>query len=339
MWLARADRGPGQADRWNATAHFHELITQLHAAGHWPTETQAGRSVASPSRAKTRGLARRWPSSPSSAALAAGAVAASVVAFAALIVGIVRPSQQPRHDPHDTAVYTARAGQRTTIALADGGRVMLAPGSTLRLSGRDGGAFTNAELVGEAFFDVTSHPNAPVIVRTGAVQTRVLGTRFTVRRYPSDEETQVAVESGKVEVRGTGLQSRLSQAPAVVLSAGMVGRATDSTASGAVTDIRPLTSWVNGSLVFRDAPVPEVLAELGRWYGFTFKLGDSTLVHRHLSATFDYKTTEEMFSALKILLDVRVAFDTGAVTLYPRGGAAGHPALPLRIPTHSEVGR
>lgn len=334
LWLARTDRGPGPADRWDATARFRELVQQLRAAGQWSPDAHATPAAARRSPSGLRAILRRLRPSPSSAALAAGAAA-----VVALVVGVVRTDRHSASGPGDSVVYVARPGQRTTVALANGGRIVLAPGSTLRLSGRADGAFTSADLVGEALFDVASHPNAPVVVRTGAVQTRVLGTQFTVRRYTTDRDTRVAVVSGKVEVRGTRPRNPGAQAPAIVLSAGMVGHATDSTASGAMADVKPLTSWVDGSLVFHDAPVSEVLSELGRWYGFTFKVADSTLARGRLSATFDYKTSEEMFAALKILLDVRVAFDTTTVTLYPRGQAAGRLLQKSRISTHSEVGR
>jgi transmembrane sensor len=74
----------------------------------------------------------------------------------------------------------------------------------------------------------------------------------------------------------------------VVLHAGDAG-AVD--ADGAVTRQRggaspEDTAWTHGRLVFRDAPLAKVRADLRRWYGVELVSSDSVLAGRHVTASF-----------------------------------------------------
>jgi len=154
--------------------------------------------------------------------------------------------------------YATQSGQRATVELADGSRITLAPRSTLTLVEDRHGHPVTADLVGEAHFDIIPNRAAPFAVRTGTVMTRVLGTTFDVRRYADERVGQVVVLSGKVSVQGKGA--------AHTIAAHMMASFTDSSvATSLVNDPTQYTDWTHGSLVFRDTPVPVVLATLKRW--------------------------------------------------------------------------
>ena len=55
-------------------------------------------------------------------------------------------------------------------------------------------------LAGEAFFEVQKDPAHPFIVQNGAVQTKVLGTSFSVQTGLPGEAVRVTVATGKVAV-------------------------------------------------------------------------------------------------------------------------------------------
>lgn len=52
-------------------------------------------------------------------------------------------------------------------------------------------------LNGEAFLDVAHDENRPFKVKTDRLDVSVLGTRFNVKAYPSDEQQSVVLVSGK----------------------------------------------------------------------------------------------------------------------------------------------
>jgi len=201
------------------------------------------------------------------------------VVMATLLIGVAGgvwlTMQGRRRDiPPAYTSYATTSGQIARITLGDGSRVTLAPNTTLGVS-RAFAVSREVTLSGEAYFDVAA-AGAPFLVRTDHVVTRVLGTSFDVRHYPSDVSTRVAVVTGKVTVAG---QQR------VILAAGSVGYVTDSTASAAtVSNAQPYTAWTTGALTFRDTPASELLDVIGRWYNLEFRVADSAIVHQTVVA-------------------------------------------------------
>jgi len=253
------------------------------------------------------------------------AITATVVAAAVtlVIVGRQLPSS---HGSATLQSYSTGSGQRATITLADGSRVTLAPQTTLRVERDFGGATRTVILIGEGYFDVAHIDAAPFIVRTGAVTTRVLGTTFAVRHYVNDPTARIAVATGKVAVSADagrdGIRRAAPRGP-VTISAGQIGIVTDSTVTTAtVTDIAPYTGWVTGRLVFDRTRVSDVLATVGRWYGYQFRLSDSVLAARHLSASFEEQSSADVLEALRTALNVTMTFDGSIVTLHPRQNSA-----------------
>jgi ferric-dicitrate binding protein FerR (iron transport regulator) len=208
-------------------------------------------------------------------------------------------------------VYRTASGQRATVTLPDGSVALLAPKTMLTVHHVSSSGARVVSLVGEAYFTVTPTPRAPLVVQTGAVHTRVLGTQFSVRHYPDDPDVFVTVLSGKVAV--TAATRRPSS---IVLTANMIGRITDSTATTAVADGASISvDWIHGRLLFRNATVSTVLATLSRWYGYEFHLADSTLAEQQVTTSFDVGRASEMFDGLRWLLHVDVIFSDSVVTL------------------------
>jgi transmembrane sensor len=253
-------------------------------------------------------------------------MAMSLVAIGVLALGAVAWMTRGtfRHTtPSPARTYATAARQRATITLTDGSRVTLAPQTTLTVAGDFGRATRTVALRGEAYFEVTSASGAPFVVQSNDVRARVLGTAFSVRRYAGDRDTRIAVVTGKVAVNTVAGSRAAARRPAIVLSAGMVGIVTDSSAIAmSVRDLTPYTGWVDGQLVVRDAPVSQALAMLGDWYGFEFRLHDTTLATRHLTDTFDPDNPTEMLMALKAVLNVEMTFDGNVITVRPRRSAA-----------------
>ena len=54
---------------------------------------------------------------------------------------------------------------------------------------------------GEVYLEVTRNPDKPFYVKTGQMSVRVLGTSFNVCAYPEDNQQQVVLVNGKVEVQ------------------------------------------------------------------------------------------------------------------------------------------
>jgi len=174
-------------------------------------------------------------------------------------------------------------------------------------------------------------------VRTAGVLTRVLGTTFDIRRYPGDADGRVIVWSGKV---ATGARNA-----SMTLTAGMAGRFTDSTVIGAAAnDSTTFTDWARGRLVFKNAPVPVVLATLHEWYGYEFRLSDPAMAEQYVSAEFTAGDTHEMLNIVAHMLGVNVTLRDSVLLLQPARSALSpkHPMERRRdnfLSTPTEVGR
>lgn len=229
--------------------------------------------------------------------------------------------------------YATHAGQQAVVAFADGSRMTLAPRTTVTLRTDADTHERTAILTGEAHFDITPSTHAPFTVRAGSSTVRVLGTTFDVRRYPGESRGRVIVWSGRVAVATRG-------AP-MTLAAGMVGVFSDSAVTmSADAEQTVSTDWTQGRLVFRHAPVTLVLDALKRWYGYDFRLADSSLVREYVTTTFTLGDTRQTLQRLKTLLGVRMTFEDSVVTLHPDHDMDAPPARRSKLSSHdSEVGR
>lgn len=91
-------------------------------------------------------------------------------------------------------------GQWKNILLADGTRVWLSPASSIQYPAVFTGNTREINLSGEAFFEVAHDPAHPFIIRSGDIETRVLGTSFNIRAYDNQDDISVTVVTGKVNV-------------------------------------------------------------------------------------------------------------------------------------------
>lgn len=227
----------------------------------------------------------RWPVAVLAAAGVVFVVAAVVLRMGAVHrdAGTVAAAQ----------VFTTTVGRRDSVVLADGSRVILGPASELRVAAGYGAARRDVELTGEGYFEVKHDAARPFSVRAGGATIRDVGTTFAVHD-DSAIGVRVAVTSGAVKVRAAGREADLAAGDVAVLSP---DGALSST-RGAVRDDD--LAWTRGQLVFRDAPMAEVSADLRRWYGVELRVTDSTLARRHLTASFADEPTDKVLAVIAL---------------------------------------
>ena len=245
------------------------------------------------------------------------------------------------HTDHTLREYTTRAGQQATVILTDGSRVRLAPRTTLRIANEFDVTARTVSLRGEAYFDVSRTSGTPFIVQTQHATTRVLGTTFDVRDDMHDQSTHVAVVTGKVTV----WRMRHDRAP-ITLTQGMTATVGDSVAAVTAGDATHDVSWLDGQLVFHNASTLTVLTALTRWYGYEFRLNDSTLAQLRLTLGLSTTSSQAALSTLKRVMDVELTVDHGVIMLTPhKAGPMSRMRKDMLTPAHdgvvpfTEVGR
>ena len=155
-------------------------------------------------------------------------------------------------------------GKRSTLTLSDGSKVWLNSGSVLEFPAQFAGDNREVSLAsGEMYIEVASDKKKPFYVHTSDFNVRVYGTRFNVSAYADSPKSVVLVE-GSVSLSPSDNQEiYLSPNEQAIYSR-------DGTFNTQKVDVNHFISWKNGYLMFEDAPMPEVLKQIERYYNLSF---------------------------------------------------------------------
>jgi transmembrane sensor len=244
-----------------------------------------------------------------------------VAAAAVIIIGGTVVWQNIRRSEFNATgqTYATSVGERRQVVLRDGTKVLLGPTSRLVVAGTADDGQRLVMLDGIAYFSVVHDPAHPFTVKAGPVSIQDVGTAFSVE---SDDSagTRVTVDSGSVAIGAADQQH----------SAGAVLNARDRATvdvRGVVAVERAVASeedlaWIQGRLVFRDAPLILVGAELYRWYGVRLRVADSSLANLHLTASFSGEPVDRVLNVIALSLGARIERQGNVAILY-RTAASG----------------
>ncbi len=158
-------------------------------------------------------------------------------------------------------------GQKSTVFLKDGSKVILNSSSSIRYASNFGEANRDIELIGEAFFEVRENKNIPFNVRSGDITTQVLGTSFNINAYPGNKSIDVSLFTGKTKVFYNH-SSRNHNQEGYILNPGQslsFNPAMRLFEKGQF-DSRKVLSWKDGILYFENEKFASVLEVLQEWY-------------------------------------------------------------------------
>jgi transmembrane sensor len=188
----------------------------------------------------------------------------------------------------ETTIKQNPAGQKSTIYLSDGTKVILNAQSSLLYNNDFGSEKREVKLTGEAFFEVSKDPKKPFIVRTGDIITTVLGTSFNVNAFPEMRNIQVAVMTGKVKVETSANadDSNTAQELHLLPTEMAVYNTTDKTLVPTKFSLEEI-SWKDGIIFFKNTNEPMALAKLERWYGVEFEIVNKSPRLWDITAEYD----------------------------------------------------
>lgn len=302
-WLLRlnskdcADAERRAFERWLQTDEANRRIyAEVEAQWRWMDQFK-DRSF----RARDEALSYR-PPRRSLGRIAELAIAASLLAA----VGLTALRPDGWYGVGET--YATARGGRETVTLADGSRLELNTNTVAKV--HISRWRRSVELLrGEAYFSVVHEERRPFVVKAGSGVIRDLGTAFNV--YARPERVDVAVDDGSVQVEARGSR---------VLVAGQhlaYGRRGEFALSDD-TDATQLTAWRQGQIVFRDRPLEEVLAEIGRYHDTGVRLADPGQGSLHVSGIFRTDDLESTVNTIAMTLSLRVLHPAdGSIVLEP----------------------
>jgi transmembrane sensor len=206
-------------------------------------------------------------------------------------------------------VYRTAVGERATVTLADGSRLLLNTSSEVKVD--YSGMRRGLELVsGEAWFDVAKDPSRPFVVSAGRHTVTAVGTSFDVRLEQAG--LRVAVVEGRVAVDAVG-RGRVSDVRA--------GERIDVDGETAV--LRPsgpvAGDWREGRIEFASATLAEAAAEMNRYRRVPIVVTDPAVAKMRVSGVFYSGENSGFLDALPLTHPVSVQTLDDAIRIGPAG--------------------
>lgn len=169
----------------------------------------------------------------------------------------------PEHNTREFTLTTPRGGQYQ-VTLPDGTRVWLNAASSLKFPTAFAGLKSReVNLTGEAYFEVTKHPEQPFVVKTATQQVRVLGTHFNIHAYAEEAEEKTTLLEGAVRV---DVLNAPAQTPSVVLKPGQQSILKGQQLKVITVDPTMAIDWKNAFFVFDNDQLKDILKKVARWY-------------------------------------------------------------------------
>lgn len=204
-----------------------------------------------------------------------------------------------------TQTYTADAGAARRIDLRDGSTIDLAASSVLTVTGRNQEHLT---LEGGAYFDVRHAAGRTMVIESGEFQVRDIGTRFEIATAPHG--IRVAVSEGELAVTSRRYAQRLP----VTAGQQLLVSGTPSTAEYSAVATGDVASWRAGRLVFQDAPLSQVVAEISRHSGVEVVV-DPQVADRRFSGVLTIGDGTALVGRLEEIMGLRALQADGGVRL------------------------
>lgn len=186
---------------------------------------------------------------------------------------------------------------RQYVRLPDGSTVMLNDNSQLSYNMTSGHGIREVSLTGEGYFDIQHDTSRPFLVHIGDLTVTVLGTAFNVRAYPDDNEVQVAVTRGRVQVSRNDKTYGIITPDEQIL----INTVTHNFSQSRV-DAESVVSWKNNYLVIDNMSMEDAMQMIAGKYDVSITISDKALKRERVTATF--LNDEDLEHVLTVICEV-----------------------------------
>jgi ferric-dicitrate binding protein FerR (iron transport regulator) len=153
-------------------------------------------------------------------------------------------------------------------------------------------------LIGEGYFNVTSDPDKPFIVKTAKLNVKALGTAFNVLAYPGDDIIETTLVRGKVVLEQNEEDGNTNVIGAMEPGQHAAYNLKTGDISSTKGSVEKYIAWKDGRLVFEDTPITEIAEKLNHMFNVNIKVDKEiedyiytfTLVDEPLSQILDLMT-------------------------------------------------
>ncbi len=183
-------------------------------------------------------------------------------------------------------------GKSSELQLSDGTKVFLNAGSRLVYPENFTGKTREVFLAGEAFFDVKQDKKHPFIVQIDDLKIKVLGTRFNVSAYQTDNVVETVLIEGKVSIDHNNVGFFDKTTELVPNQLASFDRTTHETEIKTV-DTSNYILWTEGLLKFERTDLSRIVKRLERYYNIRFQFSDPLLGGLRISGKLQLKEDKD----------------------------------------------
>lgn len=201
--------------------------------------------------------------------------------------------------------FFASPGAKTQVVLPDGSLVWLNSGSSLSCPPVFSGKLRRVHLEGEAYFEVVSNKQVPMLVETDHLSVKVYGTKFNVNAFADEEIIETTLVEGKVTMIPANERKEYALEPGYAAQYRIDG---SEITAWRVEDMDAFTGWKDGKLLFRNEQFSDIVNDLERWYNVDIELKDPSLGRLNLYATFVDESIEQVFTILSSSIPIKVDY-------------------------------
>ncbi|MDF9796368.1 transmembrane sensor [Catalinimonas alkaloidigena] len=229
-------------------------------------------------------------------------IAASIVFIFGMFYGFYHNTQeaaQVSEIEYTEVVKENPYGQKLTVFLADGSKVILNAGSKISFTEPFHPDHRTVNLVGEAFFEVAQDSLRPFQVESAELTTIAIGTSFNIAAYPNDSFIEVSLSSGKVKVN---YHERIGSDTAGVyflLPGEQLGyNKRKQLLTKRTFDMDKVLAWKEGVIYLENEDQATVVKTLERWYGTQIKVEGQSASEWSVTAKFDNQSLKSVLTSL-----------------------------------------
>jgi len=185
--------------------------------------------------------------------------------------------------------YTAMKGSVSIVEFGDGTKVWLNSGTELTYREDRKNKQRLAELKGEAYFEVAHREDYPLLVKTGQIVVRDLGTTFNIKAYPEDNTVETSLVEGKADILNANGNSLVALNPG---DCALYFAEENKIELKSITQ-NVLSAWRDGKFVIRDQRLEDIFKELSRWYDVDFRFENQALRDYRYTGNIKKSTTAQ----------------------------------------------
>lgn len=195
----------------------------------------------------------------------------------------------------------AEKGQISKIELPDGSLVWLNSGSKITYSNLFANSNRDIQLSGEAYFNVSHNEKLPLVVSCGELNVKVLGTKFNVTAYEENNQVDVVLEKGSVELLDAKVESF-----EYLLKPGERAMFNKTERKMTVSNVNTtkFTSWKEGIINIYDQSLDQVVKRLESRYNQEFRFSDDIKDYRY-TFTIKNEPLDEIIQLMEKITPVK----------------------------------